>query len=81
MGIKTNSQNSDVFKAFAETVVFCAGDKELVRQFNRLSGHHLGEIRAPIQMMIDNACGFDPDADAMPDFERFVWDCIFKPLT
>lgn len=58
----------------------CVDNKELVKEFNRLSGTHLGELRTGIQIAIDKACGYDPDKAAMPKFIEFVRDCIWLPL-
>lgn len=32
----------------------------------------MGEHRTPIEIAIDNACKYDPDAESMPDFLSFV---------
>lgn len=77
---KDEIMNSAEFQAFCEVVRYCAAESELVREFNRLTGHHMGEHRTPIEIAIDNACKHDPDAEAMPDFLSFVWDYVFKPL-
>lgn len=58
----------------------CAGNWELVSEFNRLSGFHLGETRTPIEVQIDTACGYDPDQEAIPHFLDFIYECIWLPL-
>ena len=35
----------------------CVSNAEFVKQFNRIIGNHLGEIRNPIEIAIDQACG------------------------
>lgn len=65
---------------FQDCCVHCAGDQELVQQFNRLTGHHMGEPSSPFDAAIDAACNYDKDKDAFPDFIAFVHDCIWKPL-
>lgn len=47
--------------SFEQCALYCAGNMELVKEFNRLSGCHLGERRTPIDIAIDGACGYDPD--------------------
>lgn len=73
-------EQSEAFRAFADVVRYCATNGELVSEFNRLTGHKLFKERTPIEIAIDNACQHDPDAEGMPDFLQFVWDCIFVPL-
>jgi hypothetical protein len=65
---------------FQECCSECIGNHEFVHEFNRLSGLHLGEPRTGIQMAIDNACGYDPDKAAMPEFVEFVYEYIWIPL-
>lgn len=65
---------------FDECAVYCVGNSELVKEFNRLSRCHLGERRTPIEASIDNACGYDPDKEAIPQFLDFVYQCIWQPL-
>ena len=45
--------------SFEQCALYCAGNTELVKEFNRLSGCHLGERRTPIDIAIDSACGYD----------------------
>lgn len=71
---------SETFRAFADIVRHCAANTELVGEFNRLTGHALFKARTPIEIAIDNACQHYPDAEGMPDFLKFCWDCIFVPL-
>lgn len=80
MGKETKHVLSEAETAFCNLVQFCAANDELVEQFNRLSGLHMGERRTPIQIAIDQACGYDPDAVALPKFAQFVFDYIWKPL-
>lgn len=70
----------DLASIFQNMIEFCIGQDELIQEFNRLTNHHMGERRNAVVQAIDNACGYDPDVEAMPDFVRFVWDCVFLPL-
>lgn len=58
--------------SFEQCALYCAGNTELVKEFNRLSGCHLGEHRTPIDIAIDSACGYDPDREAMPQFFAYA---------
>lgn len=66
--------------SFEDCVMACAGNREFVSEFNRLSGFHLGERRTPIEMQVDKACGYDPDQEAIPRFMDFVYEFIWLPL-
>ena len=65
---------------FQETCSQCISDKALISEFNRLTGNRLGEPRSGIERMVDSACGFDQDKEAIPDFVRFVYEFIWLPL-
>jgi hypothetical protein len=65
---------------FEEVALRCVNDKGLVKEFYRLTGHKLGSPRTPIQKAIDDACNYDPDKEAFPDFCKFVFECIWIPL-
>jgi len=80
MRTESGVENSEVFQDFAKVVVTALCQPELVSEFNRLTGHHLQQRRTPIEAAIDDACGYDPDGEAMPDFLQFIWNYIYKPL-
>jgi hypothetical protein len=65
---------------FEDTCKFCLECKELVREWNRLTGHKLRVSRSPIIMAIDRACGYDPHTEAMAEFVDFVYEFIWLPL-
>jgi hypothetical protein len=65
---------------FKECVVHCAGNGELVSEFNRLSGRQMGKPRTGTEIAIDKACGRDPDKEAFPEFIQFVEEHIWNPL-
>ena len=46
---------------FQECCIQCAGNAELVKEFNRLSDAKLGGSRNPFEIAIDNACGYEPN--------------------
>lgn len=55
-------------------------NENVIKEFNRLSGHRLGQRRTAMETMVDKSCGYDPDKEAMPDFVAFVYEFIWKPL-
>lgn len=65
---------------FEDCLYHCIANKEFVREFNRLTGHHLGEKRDGITKAIDEACQYDPDMEAMPDFVEFIYGYIWSRL-
>ena len=65
---------------FEECCSKCLDNKEFVQQFNRLTGHSLGVTRTPVQVVIDNACDFNQNEDAMPAFIEFVFGYVWIPF-
>ena len=65
---------------FGECVVVCAGEPSFVREFDRLSGHHLSSItsRSALETMIDEATG--RDREACMAFLAFVWEFIWTRI-
>lgn len=66
--------------SFEECVIFCAGNQELVREFDRLYGTNLSQIgrRSGIERLVDEATGYT--ADSMRKWVAFVWECIWTRL-
>lgn len=62
---------------FHECVIVCAGQPELVAQYDRLTGSRLASLatRAPIARMIDEATGAERDQVAR--FVAFIYDCVW----
>jgi hypothetical protein len=65
---------------FEDVCKVCLSNDDLVRGWNRLTGNKLGVSRPPVVAAIDEACGYDPNAVAMPDFVEFVYEYIYLPL-
>jgi len=64
---------------------FC--NTELLKQYNRLNGSHLGNdvYRKPIEVMVDKATGYQEVIDKqftleMIGFMCFVYRCVWLPL-
>lgn len=60
---------------FAQCVLECARNRELVEQFDRLTGSNLSRRGTAFQLLIDDASGrFEADARRFLDFVReFIW--------
>ena len=58
----TKSEEKPVL-SFGDVVLLCAENEELVKEFNRLYGCKLGEMkpRSPIEMMVYKACNYTPE--------------------
>jgi hypothetical protein len=59
--LEMNSGRTHPLLTFLECLHECTINDEFVTQFNRLTGYRLGDSarRSPIQMLIDEATGFD----------------------
>lgn len=58
----------------------CVSNAEFVKQLNRITGNHLGESRNPIEIAIDEACGYDPDKSFMQAFCAFVFEYVWVSM-
>jgi hypothetical protein len=65
---------------FQEVCNICISNEDLIREWNRLTGHKLGVSRLPLIIGVDKVCGYDPNEKAMPDFINFVFKYIWLPL-
>jgi len=63
---------------FAEVVQVAAANKELVAQYDRLSGTNLSLRGSPIEVQIDLATG--RIKSEVPGFVEFVHETIWLPL-
>lgn len=63
---------------FRQCLTAAASNKELVAQFDRLTGHNLSRTGKPIELMVDDACG--RTEEALKDFVAFVRDCVYDRL-
>jgi len=65
---------------FYDCVIQCAGTPDLVKEFDRLTGHNLADLkpRSGLDRMIDEATG--RDKEGLEEFLRFVFDCIWTRL-
>jgi hypothetical protein len=69
---------------FTECVLHCFDNRDLVNNFNRLTGCSLGvDRRSMIERMVDRAAGHEPpplDQDEARLFIAFVYECIWTRL-
>lgn len=63
---------------FHDCVIACAGQAELVAEFDRLTGHNLSLKGSPLDLEIDKATG--RLEEGMRDFVGFVYECIWARL-
>ena len=65
--------------SFYECLMACARRPELVSEFNRLTGRHVGEklARSPLEAMIDEATGYEQclAAQCDDDLRAFIEFC------
>ena len=64
---------------FAEFVFLCAENKELVREFDRLTGFNLSMNGTGVDLMIDRATG--RTAEGLEAFVAFVHEFVWLPVT
>ena len=83
----THEELSESLLADFEAVLReCIKHPDLIKQYNRLNGTHLGEdTRKPIVQMVDKASGYQEvlDKRGMEEFKGFadfVFQCIYLPL-
>lgn len=62
-----------------EVLMHCAGDRELVAEFDRLTSSNLSGAGTPIDLAIDKATG-RVNADALL-FMEFIEEVIFPSLS
>ena len=63
---------------FYQTLMEAAGEKELLKEFDRLSGSNLLGIGRSFDSMIDEATG--KQAEDIINFVNFVHDIVYVPL-
>lgn len=65
---------------FEQCLLHCAGNQELVEQFERLSGHRRLKSLTSIERAIDDACGYDCEHEYAIAFASFVWEFVWCTL-
>jgi hypothetical protein len=69
---------------FPDCVEYCLSQKELIEQYNRLTGSKIGVKSTPtaLETLIDESCGYTPGLDEKEYFKffEFVRDVIWTRL-
>ena len=65
---------------FINVCSLCLDDDDMVNEFCRLKGLKRPDKRSPIEVQIDNACGYDAGKDFMKQFTDFVREFVYIPL-
>lgn len=60
--------------------ILCLNNNELIAEFCRLKSLKRSDKRSPIEVQIDNACGYDADMDFIRQFTDFVREFVYIPL-
>lgn len=68
-------------KSFQDVCMDILQNKEFMYHWNRLTGNSLAVNRSPIITAIDQACGYNPDEKAMPEFVDFIYEYIWLPVS
>jgi hypothetical protein len=64
--------------SMVECLVVASGTPELVKEFDRLTGHNLSRNGSPLDLAIDDATG--RTEDGAKDFINFVRECVFERI-
>ena len=63
--------------SFKDVVLYCAGQSEFLKEFNRLTSCQLGKPRSPLEQMIDEATGYEQNSEeSMLKFIAFVYETV-----
>lgn len=65
---------------FINVCSVCLDNDVLVNEFCRLKGLKRPDKRSPIEVQIDNTCGYDAGMDFMKQFTDFVREFVYIPL-
>lgn len=65
---------------FINACSLCLDNDNLINEFSRLKGLKRPDKRSPIEIQIDNACGYDAGMDFMRQFADFVREFVYIPL-
>ena len=62
---------------FINVCSLCLDDDDMVNEFCRLKGLKRPDKRSPIEIQIDNACGYNAGMDFMRQFTDFVREFVY----
>ena len=58
----------------------CLNNDDLVNEFCKLKGIKHPTNRSPIEIQIDQVCGYDANRELIKEFAQFVFEFICMPL-
>lgn len=64
---------------FEEVCQECLKNDELVNEFCRLKDIKRPDMRSPIEITIDKACGYDANMEFIKEFTDFVMNYVYLP--
>jgi hypothetical protein len=64
---------------FYDCIIECAGNKELIKEFDRLTNSNLSFTGSPIELMVDVATG--KQKEDIKKFIAFCYEFIWLPFT
>ncbi len=67
----------DLENDFINVCSLCLNNDDLVNEFCRLKGLKRPDKRSPIEIQIDNACGYNAGMDFMRQFTDFVREFVY----
>ena len=65
---------------FEQCCTECLKDDDLVNEFCRLKNIKRPDKRSPIEIQIDQACGYDANREFAKVFTQFVFEYVWLPL-
>lgn len=65
---------------FQKCCAECLNNDELVNEFCRLRGIKHPDKRNPIEIQIDQVCGFEAAKEFVKEFTQFVFEFIWVPM-
>ena len=65
---------------FEQCCTECLNNDDLVNEFCRLRGIKRPDKRSPIEIQIDQACGYDANGEFIKIFTQFVFEFVWIPL-
>lgn len=65
---------------FEQCCIECLNNDDLVNEFCRLRGIKRPDKRSPIEIQIDQACGYDANKEFVKAFTQFVFEYVWTPL-
>lgn len=65
---------------FEQCCIECLNNDDLVNEFCRLKNIKRPDKRSPIEIQIDQACGYDANKEFVKVFTQFVFEFMWIPM-